>query len=187
LTDSNVSSDPSVQDTVSLDRVFLFPVPVAMSDYAAPSDMGSYVSSLFLHFEMTQRSDDVYEGLAESNSSGVYRLSHTWQFKGVPAGTGHVLHFEGHRTSGGTADDFKFYYATSTAGWSDTDPTAGFTLISGATINATTDPSGGVNSSAFGGTGSGTYYIRVIDAQNAGTESYQSTLSIDHLSIRTNP
>jgi hypothetical protein len=198
LTDSNASSDPSIQDTLTLDRVYLFPAPVAVGDYlplcdvAGPGalcDVGTLAEQT--SYKSTARSDDFREGLSEEQSGGNFRVWHTWQFMNVPAGSGHKLHFEGNRMCAPdpcSLDDFKFYYSTDPATWSLTDPLAGFTAISGATINTTADSVGGLDSASFGGSAlSGMFYIRVIDAQNTGSSGSQNTLSVDHLTIRTIP
>ncbi len=184
--DSKPSGD-SIQDTLTLDRLFIFPTPIAMSDYAFTGDVGTTTSG---SYASTQGSDDVREVIREEVSGGNYRLWHTWKLQGVPSGSGHKLHLEGFRTvgAGGKLDDFNFYYSTNPASWSSTNPLTGFTQITGAVINTTTDTAGGIDSSSFGGAGlSGTVYIRVIDAQKSQTSTWQNTLNIDHIALKTVP
>src|SRR5207249_6044922 len=167
VVDSKLTGD-SNPDTLTLDRLFAFPTPVALSDYAAAGDVGTVI--LGTSFESTQLSDNTRETLREELSGGAYRLWHTWSFQNVPAGTSHKLHLEGYRAvgPGGKLDDFQFYWSTNPSSWSPTNPTTGFTLITGGIINTTSDVA--INSSNFGpGTLSGTVYIRVIDAQKAQT------------------
>jgi hypothetical protein len=190
MKDSKVNGDTGQQDTLTLDRLYLFPTPVAFADYPVSGDVGIVSNG---NADLTHRSDDTADALTENVAAGAYRLWHTFQFKGVPSGSSHKLHFEGFRAApqnpppGFTLDDFKFYYSTDPP-TSSSNPLTGFTLISGATINTTTDVSGGTDSSSFGPpTLSGTIYIRVIDAQNSGSASWQNTVWIDHLTIKTVP
>lgn len=177
------------QDTLTLDRLFVFPSPVAVKDYPfSPPENGTVTGD----YRGTQRSDDPFrETLKEEQlMGGDYRLWHTWQFNSVPAGSGHKLHYEGLRflEFGTTVDDFKFYYSTNPSTWSSTNPLTGFSVITGATIDAACDPSDCVNSSSFGtGSLAGTVYIRIIDAQKPNTAGSQSIVSIDHLAITTVP
>ncbi len=181
--DSKVTGD-SVNDSLSLDRLFVFPSPIALSDHAATGDVGTVTAGSFVS---TQRSEDTRESLREELSGGSYRLWHTWKFQNVPAGAGHKLHAEGYRTvgAGGKLDDFQFYWSTDPASWSSTNPTTGFTLISGSVISSSGDVA--IDSSSFGSTLSGTVYIRVIDLQKSQTATWQNTLNLDHLAIKTTP
>jgi hypothetical protein len=169
----------SIQDTLTLDRLFVFPTPVAAQDISFSGDVGSVISG---SYASTQRSDDAREVVREESPAGSNRLLHTWQFRNVPAGEGHRLHLEG-STAGANLETFNFYYSTDPATWSPTNPLTGFTLISGASIKESSEASG--DSSSFGGaTLAGTVYIRVIDAKRTND---QNTLSIDHLAIKTAP
>ncbi len=172
-------SGDSSQDTLTLDRLFVFPTPVALQDVVAPGDVGSLLAGSYVS---TQRSDDTREILREESSAGGNRLWHTWQFQSVPAGKGHRLHLEG-STAGAKPETFNFYYSTSPAAWSPSNPLTGFTQIGNATISASGEISG--DSAEFGGASlAGTVYIRVIDARKT---SDQNTLSIDQITIKTVP
>jgi hypothetical protein len=181
--DSKTASD-SQADTLSLDRVFVFPTPVAASDHATPADKGTVLGGTT--FEATQRSDEVYQRLKEANVGGVSRLVHTWKFTGVPAGSSHRLHLEGNRTQTGTdSDNFQFFWSASDPAGSVSE-TAGFTQIGSATIKSTTDTSGGQDFSFGSSVLPSTVYIRVIDNKTT-SGAVLDTLNLDHLAIKTVP
>jgi hypothetical protein len=172
---SKDAGSDGMSDTLTLDRLFVFPTPVALSDLSL---MGIDIGTVTGTFAETQKSDNLRQTLAEATSNNAYRLSHTWQFQNVPAGTAHKLHFEGYVTHVGMKqDNFKFSWSTS--------PTGMYTSISGATVSSATETS--IDSSTFAPGISGTIYIRVEDSQVAQTSNYQSTLQLDHLVIKTSP
>jgi outer membrane protein assembly factor BamB len=177
VTDSLPTGD-SQPDIVSLDRVFVFPTPVSISE---TTQMGTMASG---GFTKTHRSDNLYEQLTESLVNGVSRLRHTWRFDNVPSGTNRKLHIEGNRSAGSDKDDFQFYVSTSTQ---NPPPDSSFVAINGAIINANGDTAGGAD---FSFTYSSPFYttvwIRVEDTKtNSGTAL--SSLFLDHLAIKTVP
>jgi hypothetical protein len=174
VADSKITGDGSNQDTLTLDRLFVVPSPVALGD-AATGDVGTVTGD----YHATQASENLRETISEAQSGGSNRLWHTWRFDNVPAGSGHKLRFEGFRTllSGSKIDEFSFQFSTS--------PTSGFVDISGSTIASTSETA--ADSSTFGAALSGTIYIRVLDMQKANTGTSQSSVTIDHLVIKTSP
>jgi len=150
-----------------------------VADNFATGDVGSTTAGSYVS---TQLSDDVRESLREELSGGNYRLTHTWKFTNVPAGSAHKLHFEGSRT-GSTGDRFQFSWAPDSGGFPGT-----FTTITGSIISSSTETAGGADSSNFGTSGtSGTIYIRITDFNDHGTGGSQNTVTLDHLAIKTVP
>ncbi|PYT11228.1 MAG: hypothetical protein DMF51_16085 [Acidobacteria bacterium] len=182
-TDSKRTSDRN-QDTLTLDRLFVFPSPIAVSDYASAADKGTVLSGTT--FRATHTSNNAYEQFQEVLWGGFSRLVHTWKFTNVPAGSSHKLHIEGNRTqTNADKDDFQFYWSTVDPALSSSE-TANFLLVTGAKISSPTDTSGGADSSFGPTTLSGTVYIRVIDTKiTSGT--VLDTLNVDHIAIKTIP
>jgi len=167
------------QDTISLDRVFLFPAPpeiTAAADYQTV--IGSITSGTYAS---TATSNDVRETLQEALdttvSPQVSRLEHIWRFDNVPFGSSHSLNLEGFRPAGidTPMDDFQFSYSTDGTSFSD---------ISGALLNQAIELSGGAYYS-FGPSGiGGTIYIRVKDTNTTSGTSLD-TVGIDRIAIKT--
>jgi hypothetical protein len=176
VVDDGINPD-NHQDTISLDRVFLFPAPpeiTAAADYQTV--IGTITSGSYAN---TATSDDVREVLQEALdptvSPAAARLLHIWRFDNVPFGSSHSLNLEGLRQSGSN-DDFQFTYSTDGINFSD---------ISGALLNKATEQSGGAYFS-FGPAGiGGTIYIGVRDTNT--TDTTLNTVSIDRIAIKTTP
>ena len=148
--------------------------PDADADADTSIGPGNLVSGSYLD---TRSSNDVYEVLQESVQQGHSRLVKVWRFDAVPSGSTHTLHVEGHRFTN-DGDDFQFYYSTSASG--------PFTLITGAIINQTADPAGGIDSSTFGAGLSGTIYIQVKDTMPNNSTGLDQVY-VDDLKIKTQP
>jgi len=174
----SVRNNDTSPDTLTLDRLFLFPTPVAVADVTAgqigaPSQ-GSYIS--------TGISDNTREVISEDQVVGgfaPYRLVHTWKFTNVPGGASHTLHYEGFCT-GTTLDKFQFSWAPDVGGSPGT-----FTNFSTQTAISTSTEIA-ADSNTFTTTAT-TIYIRVTDTQKSGTANSQNTLNIDHLALKTTP
>ncbi len=174
LVDGGVSD--SHQDTVTLDRVFVFPeppdIPVTSEQTVIGSiTAGSYVSTL--------SSDNVRESLreaADSTDVGQSRLEHIWRVDNVPVGSSHSLGLEGNRPSGTDSDNFQFQYSTDGINFSD---------IAGALISTPMEAPFGYFPFGPAGIG-GTIYIRVKDT-NTTSGTPLDTVNIDKLSIKTTP
>ncbi len=178
--DTKQGNDSQI-DTLILDRVFLFPVdpnpppPPPPADVLAAADQKTGPGRIVIptSYLNTRVSDDDYEILEETLQANKSKLTHTWRFDNVPAGSSHTLRLEAHRT--GTEDAFQFY-------WSKDNKT--FTSIPNALINHPFEPQGGLDF-PFGAAGlSGTFYIQAKDTA-AGT--VLDRLRVDYLAIKTAP
>ncbi len=178
VTDSLPTKD-SQPDTLYLDRVFVFPAPVAIGE---STQIGTLIAPT--NYRNTDRSDDSREALQEALVGGVSRLVHTWRFDNVPPGANRKLHIEGNRTAAGDRDDFQFYISTSTQ---NPPPDSSFTAISGAIIKATSDTTGGTDYSfTFSSPFYSTVWVRVQDTKTT-SGSQLDTLYVDHIAIKTVP
>jgi hypothetical protein len=169
LKDSLTSGD-STTDEVTLDRLFILPTPVAISEVGP--NPGTKTGTL----TNTRTSDDVREEFVEQTSGGGKKLTHTWRFDNVPAGSSHKLNLEGSRTNAG-GDNFKFYYSTDGVNFPDTN------LIT--TLSSQLEPAGGIDYSFGGSTLSGTIWIQVRDVNPSNSSA--TTLKVDRLAIKTVP
>ena len=119
--------------------------------------------------------DGTTEVLKEALSGGISHLDVNWRFDSVPAGVQSIT-FYGTRPSNFDTDNFQFSY--------NTDGGSSWTTISGALINKTFAPAGGLTV-ALGLTtsSSGTIYIRLTDTANGvGLD----TVNLDRVVISTN-
>lgn len=182
IRDSKTSAD-SQPDTLTLDRLYVFPSPIAVGDYASAADKGTVLQGTFFN---TYTSNDGYERFQEALVGNVSRLVHTWKFVNVPSGSSHQLHLEGNRTqTTGDQDDFQLYWSTVDPA-SNQNETANFTQITNAKVAAASDATNGTDY-AFGPAAlSGTIYIRVIDTKTT-SGTVLDTLNVDHLAIKTVP
>lgn len=178
LVDSGVADN--TQDTVSLDRVFVFP---EMPEITAASDHQTVIGTITAgNAGNTAFSDDVRESLREAldaTDTNQSKLEHVWKFTGVPFGSSHQLNLEGTRAAGPDVpiDNFQFSYSTDGINFTD---------IGGAIINTLPEPAGG-GYFTFGPAGiGGTIYIRVKDTNTASGTSLD-TVGIDRIAIKTIP
>jgi hypothetical protein len=177
LVDGGLSD--SHQDTVSLDRVYLFPAPVEVVAVSDQTVIGSKSGT----YSNTANSDNVREAITEildiTVSPSVSRLEHIWRFDAVPIAASHQLNVEGYRIAGSDnpVDNFQFSYSTDGVNFSD---------ISSAIISNSVEAPGGVYYT-FGSAGiGGTIYIRVKDTNQTSGTSLDS-VNIDRLAIKTIP
>ncbi|MGH9869317.1 MAG: hypothetical protein ACREAA_14285 [Candidatus Polarisedimenticolia bacterium] len=87
-------------------------------------------------YTTTQTSNNVRECLQEALSGGIAKLSHTWRFDNVPAGTISLI-YEGNRPNNADGDNFKF------SGHYYTEEGPYFILMPGAIINSPLELQGG--------------------------------------------
>ena len=139
-----------------------------------PPTIGTIVSGSYVS---TWSTDGVSEQLKEAKVGNVSQLKHTWTFT-VPAGCSHTLNFEATRTTNSEGDNFQFYWAT------DPSNDNNFTAISGALVNSTFFPPGGISATFTTATAPTTIYIRVMDT-NQASGAVLDTLTVGRLTVKT--